>query len=408
MPLTDLQCRNARCANGIARQRLSDGEGMYLEVVPTGARYWRLKYRIGGKEKRLSLGVYPRVSLVHARQARKEARELIAKGIDPSLKRRQAKVAEPMAPDQTFETVARGWHQHWKAARSDHHADYVIRRLAADVFPEIGSYPIETITAPMLVRVAKKIEARGALDIAKRCLQTCGQVFRYAVAHGYMLRNPAADIKPADVLKSRRQTNYARLDARELPDLLRRMAVYDGSPYTRCALQLIALTFVRTSELIEATWDEIDLESAEWRIPADRMKMRTPHVVPLANQAVDALRCLRELRSLSPYVFPGERDHGRPMSNNTILKALERMGYKGRMTGHGFRGVASTLLHEKGFDHTIIELQLAHQKRNRVSASYNWATYMPQRKQMMQWWANYLDEVRTAPKQNDGNQAVGT
>lgn len=408
MPLTDLQCRNARCANGIARERLSDGEGMYLEVVPTGARYWRLKYRIGGKEKRLSLGVYPRVSLVHARQARKEARELIAKGIDPSLKRRQEKVAEPMAPDQTFETVARAWHQHWKAARSDHHADYVIRRLAADVFPEIGSYPIETITAPMLVRVAKKIEARGALDIAKRCLQTCGQVFRYAVAHGYMLRNPAADIKPADVLKSRRQTNYARLDARELPELLRRMAVYDGSPYTRCALQLIALTFVRTSELIEATWDEFDLESAEWRIPADRMKMRTPHIVPLANQAVDALRCLRELRSLSPYVFPGERDHERPMSNNTILKALERMGYKGRMTGHGFRGVASTLLHEKGFDHTIIELQLAHQERNRVSASYNWATYMPQRKQMMQWWANYLDEVRTAPKASDVNQAVGT
>ncbi len=369
---------------------------MYLEVMPTGARYWRLKYRMSGKEKRLSLGVYPRVSLVQARQARTKARELIAKGIDPSLKRQQEKVAEPMAPDQTFESVARAWHKHWKAARSDHHADYVIRRLAADVFPEIGAYAIETITAPMLVRVAKKIEARGALDIARRCLQTCGQVLRYAVARGYVLRHPAADIKPADVPRSRGQINYACLDGRELPELLRRMAVYDGSPYTRCALQLIALTFVRTSELIEATWDEFDLESAEWRIPANRMKMRTPHIVPLANQAVDSLRCLRELRHLSPYVFPGERDHQRPMSNNTILKALERMGYKGCMTGHGFRGVASTLLHEKGFDHTVIELQLAHQERNRVSASYNWATYLPERKKMMQWWADYLDEVRTS------------
>ena len=176
------------------------------------------------------------------------------------------------------------------------------------------------------------------------------------------------------------------------------MNVYEGSPYTRCALNLIALTFVRTSELIESKWDEFDLDAAEWRIPAERMKMRTPHIVPLAKQAVDTLRCLEELKNLSPYVFPGERDHEKPMSNNTLPKALERMGYKGRMTGHGFRGVASTLLHEKSFDHTIIEIQLAHQERNKVSASYNWATYLPQRKLMMQWWADYLDELRLTTK----------
>jgi integrase len=395
MALTDIQCRTARCAEGLARERFSDGEGMYLEVTPNGSRYWRLKYRINGKEKRLALGTYPRVSLVQARQARRMARDLIAQGIDPSLQKQLDKIPNPVAPDQTFETVARAWHEHWKSGRSDHHADYVLRRLAADVFPDIGTYAIETITAPTLVRVVKKIEARGALDIAKRSLQTCGQIMRYAVAHGYIQRNPAADIKPADVLKNRQQTNYARIEARELPDLLRKMAVYDGSPHTRGALSLIALTFVRTSELIEATWDEFDLDAAEWRIPAQRMKMRTPHIVPLSHQALDTLRCLHELRNLSNYVFPGERDHEKPMSNNTILKALERMGYKGRMTGHGWRGVASTLLHEKGFDHAVIELQLAHQERNRVSASYNWATYLAPRRVMMQWWADHLDALRT-------------
>ena len=363
MPLTDAQCRNAKCPHGTARVRLADGHGMYLEVLPNGGKYWRLKYRILRKEKRLSFGVYPAISLAVARQERNEARWLLARGTDPSVDRQEAKAAES-ATGSSFEAVARAWHAQWKAARTDHHADYVLRRLEADIFPELGIKPIADITAPHLVRAAKKIEARGALDIAKRALQTCGQVFRYAVAHGFIDRNPTSDIKPADVLTSRTPTNYARLDTKELPELLRKMAVYGGSPHTRSALQLIALTFVRTSELVEAPWDEFDLDAAEWRIPAHRMKMRTPHVVPLSRQAVDALRCLQELRSLSLLVFPGERDHERPMSNNTILKALDRMGYKSRMTGHGFRGVASTVLHEHGFDHALIELQLAHQERN--------------------------------------------
>lgn len=330
MPLTDAQCRNAKCPPQRARARHADAQGLYLEVLPGGGKYWRLKYRVDGKEKRLGLGVYPAVSLAAARDERDKARALLKDGLDPSAARQDAKSASAAASASNFEAVARAWHVQWKAARSDHHADYVLRRLEADVFPDIGAKPIADLTAPMLVRVAKKIEARGALDIAKRALQTCGQIFRYAVAHGFINRNPASDIKPADVLTSRAKTSYARLDAKELPELLRRMAVYDGSPYTRLALQLIALTFVRTSELIEAPWDEFDLAAAEWRIPAARMKMRTPHIVPLSAQAVDALRCLHELRSLSPLVFPGERDHERPMSNNTMLKALERMGYKGR------------------------------------------------------------------------------
>ncbi|MDQ6620177.1 MAG: site-specific integrase [Pseudomonadota bacterium] len=230
--------------------------------------------------------------------------------------------------------------------------------------------------------MAKKIEARGALDIAKRALQTCGQIFRYAIALGYVQHNPAAAIRPSDVLKSRRKENYPRVEPKELPELLRKMAVYDGSPLTRAALQLIALTFVRTSELIHAPWDEFDLEAAEWRIPAERMKMRSPHIVPLSRQAVDALRCLNALRSLSPYVFPGERDHERPMSNNTILKALERLGYKHRMTGHGFRGSVYAPSRDE-LSHPHIELQLAHQERNAVAASYNHATHLPERRLMI-------------------------
>ncbi|HEX6707354.1 MAG TPA: integrase arm-type DNA-binding domain-containing protein [Albitalea sp.] len=398
MPLTDAACRNAKCQADKPRARFTDSLGLYLEVLPAGGKYWRLKYRIDGKEKRLGLGVYPAVSLGQARKERDKARAMIEQRQDPSAARQEAKAARAAASASTFEAVARAWHAQWKAARTDHHADYVLRRLEADVFPSLGHRPVADITAPKLVAMAKKIEARGALDIAKRALQTCGQILRYAVAHGFIERNPGADVKPADVLTSRKKTNYARLEAKELPELLRKMAAYDGSPYTRFALQLIALTFVRTSELIEATWDEFDLEAAEWRIPAERMKMRTPHIVPLSTQAVDALQCLQELRGLSPMVFPGERDHERPMSNNTILKALERMGYKGRMTGHGFRGIASTVLHEHGFDHAHIELQLAHQERNQVSASYNWATYLPERRKMMQWWADHLDALRKGAK----------
>jgi integrase len=402
VPLTDVACRNATCPAGKQRERYTDGLGMYLEVMPTGRKYWRLKYRFGPKEKRLALGIYPDVSLAAARRARDKARESLSEGRDPVAPRKEAKLARQAAIDNTFEAIARAWHEQWKASRTDHHTEYVIRRLAADVFPVLGQLPIVDVTTPKLVAMAKKIEARGALDIAKRALQTCGQIFRYAIALGYVQHNPAAAIKPSDVLKSRRKENYPRVEPKEVPELLRKMAVYDGSPHTRAALQLIALTFVRTSELIHATWDEFDLDAAEWRIPAARMKMRSPHIVPLSRQAVDVLRCLHELRNLSPYVFPGERNHERPMSNNTILGALERLGYKHRMTGHGFRGIASTLLHEMSFPHAHIELQLAHQERNAVSASYNHATYLPERRRMMQAWADHLDALRTGVRARAG------
>jgi integrase len=219
-----------------------------------------------------------------------------------------------------------------------------------------------------------------------------GQVFRYAIAHGMAERNPAGDVKPSDILPSRRQTNYARIDAKELPALLRAIEAYQGTPVTRLAIKLLALTFVRTGELIAARWDEFDLQAGQWRIPAERMKMRTEHIVPLSLQAIQILQVLYSITGHSKLLFPGERNHGKPMSNNTILKALERMGYKGRMTGHGFRGLASTILHEQGFDHAYIELQLAHQERNAVSAAYNHATYLKQRAKIMQWWSDYLGQ----------------
>lgn len=398
MPLTDKDCKNAKCPEGKPRARYADEKGLYLEVLPNGGRYWRLKFRHSGKEKRLALGVYPTVSLAQARKKRDEARELLATGVDPSVARKEAKAADLASTGTTFEAVAREWHEHWKTTRTDHHTAYVMRRLEADVFPVVGGVPVAAITAPKLIAMAKKIEARGALDIAKRSLQTCGQILRYAVAHGLIERNPSTDVKPSDALKSRKKENYARLDGRELPELLRKIEVYQGAIRTRLALKLIALTFVRTSELIEARWSEFDLDAAEWRIPAERMKMRTPHVVPLSSQALEVVQQLHELRLLSPMVFPGERDHEKPMSNNTILGALERMGYKHRMTGHGFRGVASTLLHEQGFEHAHIELQLAHTQRNAISAAYNHALYLPQRRSMMQWWGDHLDALRKGAK----------
>ncbi|MCB1995325.1 MAG: tyrosine-type recombinase/integrase [Burkholderiaceae bacterium] len=398
MPLTDPQCKNATCPEGKTRHRLTDAGGLYLEVLPTGAKHWRWKYRFGGKEKRLAIGMYPAVSLAQARLDRDAARLKLKAGDDPVQAKKDQKLAKQVKLDNTFEAVARAWFENWKGPKSERHSGYVIRRLEADVFPAIGRKPIADVSAPHLLAMAKKIESRGALDIARRAWQTCGQVFEFALAHGMVERNPSRDVRPGAALKPRKQEHYARVDASELPELLRKVHAYPGSPYTRFALQLMTLTFVRTGELIAARWEEFDLDNAEWRIPAARMKMKTPHIVPLSTQAVDALRCLHELKGLSGLLFPGERDHEVPMSNNTILAALRRMGYAGRMTGHGFRGVASTILHEAGFDHAHIELQLAHQERDEVSAAYNFATYLPQRRKMMQWYADHMDQLRQGAK----------
>jgi integrase len=394
MPLTDTACKKATCPEGRPSVRLADEKALYLEVTAAGGKYWRWKYRHGGKEKRLALGVYPEVSLAQAREARDDARKALKNGTDPSQLRREAKAASAFDQANTFEAVARLWWEHWRDGKSPRHADYAIKRLEADAFPLLGSRPIASLTAKDLTRMAKAVQERGAIDLAHRVLQMAGQVMRYAVAHDLIERNPATDVKPSDTLKSRRKENYARLGEKELPELLRKIEAYQGGPYTRLAMQLMCLTFVRTTELIAARWAEFDLAAAEWRIPPERMKMKTPHIVPLSPQAVEVLRVLQTLSGGRELLFPGERDHSKPMSNNTILKALERMGYKGRMTGHGFRGMASTILHEQGYAHHAIELQLAHQERNEVSAAYNHALYLKERRTMMCDWANHLDKLR--------------
>ncbi|AXW09980.1 integrase [Ralstonia solanacearum] len=389
MPLTDLQVRKEKPSD--KPRKLADGGGLYLLVNQAG-KYWRWKYRFDSKEKVMALGVYPDVSLAEAREAHQAARKLLASGADPMAERKQ----QALAPvGTTFMQVARQWWDHWSPSRSARHADYVLRRMETDIFPVLGQRPISEIQAPELVRMTKTIEERGALDIAKRSLQTCSQIFRYAIAHGLATRNPATEIRPSDILVSRRKQNYARVDAKELPVLLRHIEVYQGSSVTRMAMKLMAMTFVRTSELIGARWDEFDLDNARWDIPAERMKMKSPHIVLLSRQAVTLLQMLHTLTGHRDLLFPGERDFKKPMSNNTILKALERMGYKGRMTGHGFRGIASTILHEQGWPHEHIELQLAHQERNDVSAAYNHALYLEPRAKMMQGWSDYLDRCVT-------------
>jgi integrase len=374
--------------------KLSDGQGLTLLIQPNGSKWWRYRYRINGKEKMLSIGTYPDVTLKKAREMRVTADDLLKQGTDPSQHRQEQKQIAAIAAENSFESVARQWWNHWKHARTERHADYVIRRLEADIFPVIGNKPIHSITAPTLLMAIKKIESRGALDIAKRALSTCGQVFRYAVGHGLAERNPAADIKPSDVLKPTRKANYARLDQKDLPELLQKIEEYDGQPLTRIALQLMALTFVRTGELIGARWEEIDITAKQWRIPAERMKMRSPHIVPLSSQSLTLIKELHALALDDALLFPSERRDGKTMSNNTILYALYRLGYHSRMTGHGFRGIASTILHERGYNHEYIELQLAHSPRDAVSAAYNHALYLDQRARMMQEWADYLDEIR--------------
>jgi integrase len=367
-------------------------------ITPSGGRLWRWKYRFGGAEKLMALGRYPEITLANARERRDEARKLLASGTDPMAERKAEKTAVIVATEHTFEKIAERWIEHWKGNKSARHAATTRNRLRGNVYPVLGDRPIAEIEPMELVRLATGIEARGASDMAKRILQIVGMIFRYAVAHGYSRRNPAAEIRPSDILKPTTKTNMARVEAKELPALLRAIEVYEGRQLTRLAMKLMALTFVRTSELIGARWEEFDLEARRWSIPAVRMKMKTPHIVPLSAQAIEVLELLQTISGDENLVFPGEQDQKKPMSNMTILKALERMGYKGRMTGHGFRGVASTVLHEHGYNHDHIELQLAHAPRNEVSAAYNHALYLEPRARMMQDWADFLDRTRQGGK----------
>jgi integrase len=388
--LTDTKIRKAKTPT--KPTKMMDGRGLFLLLTPSGGRWWRFRYAFAGKEKLLSLGTYPEVSLKAAREARDDARKLVAKGTDPSAARQEEKRALREAAANDFETVAREWLETVKARWVPvYHAD-TLKRFKAFVFPAIGRDPIASVTAPGLLALLRKIEARGTLVTAHKVLHACGQVFRYGLATGRCERNPAVDLRGA--LKALpRPKHMAALSASDLPVFLQKIEDYDGEVQTKLALRLLALTFVRTNELRGAAWTEIDLDKGEWTIPAERMKSKEPHHVPLSRQAVEAFETLGQLNGKLPWVFAG-RAPSQPMSKNTVLFALYRMGYHSRMTGHGFRALASTTLNEMGFRPDVIERQLAHTERNAVRAAYHRSQYLEERTTMMQQWADYLDSQK--------------
>jgi integrase len=388
MSLTDVRIRSAK--PDVKAYKLSDEKGLYLLIQPSGSRWWRFKYRFAGKEKCLSLGTYPETSLADARNKLIEARKLLREGIDPSFTRKEGKRALIAKHENTFKAVADLWYENTITKWTPKYARQILTRLEADVFPKIGHYPITDISTPDVLRVGRAIEERGAQDLAHRAIQYCGQIFTYAVQSGVIDRNPATDLRGA--LKPVVKKNHAYLKAGELPEFLRRLENYDGDMQTKLALKLMLLTFVRTTELRGAEWNEIDFEKAEWRLPAARMKMKEPHIVPLSTQTLDILTELKQLTSQWKYLFPNSHKPGFGfMSENTMLFALYRMGYRGRTTIHGLRATASTILYENDFSQDLVERQLAHAPRNKVRASYDHAKFLLQRRKMMQWWAEYLE-----------------
>ncbi len=394
MKLTNTAVKNAKpkeIDGKLANNKLFDGGGLFLLVTKSGAKYWRMKYRFAGKEKLLAIGIYPEISLKQAREKRDEAKQLLSEGIDPSEHKQTIK---RMGNSNSFEAVAREWHDKHKHRWTDGHQKKIIARLKNDVFPWIGQRDINSLTAPELLAVLKRIESRGALDTAHRALQTCSQIFRYAVANGKAERDPTQDLKGA--LPPAKSGHMATItEPKKIAQLLRDIDNYHGHFITRCALQLAPYVFVRPGELRHAEWQEIDLDEAVWKIPAEKMKMRQVHIVPLSRQAIAILEDIQPLTGRGQYVFPSIQSNTRPMSENTLNTALRRLGYgKDEMTAHGFRAMASTLLNEQGYNRDWIERQLAHSERNSIRAAYNHAEHLPERKKMMQSWADYLDGLK--------------
>jgi integrase len=392
MPLTDTTIRNAKPKE--KQYKLFDEKGLYLLVKKAG-KYFRFDYRYAGKRKTLALGVYPGVKLADARKKRDEARKLLQNDVDPAQYRKETKVMQKGQAANNFEAVAREWFTKYNHIWTEGHSKTIIRRLELNIFPWLGSRPVASITASELLAVLRRIESRGALETAHRVKQICGQVFRYAIATGRAERDPSADLRGAlPPTKPKRMSTIT--DPKQIGELLRAIDGYEGHLITRCALRLAPLVFVRPGELRQAEWQEIDFERTEWKIPADKMKIRSPHIVPLSTQAVEILKEIDPLTNRGRYVFPSLRTAERSMSNNTILAALRRLGYaKEEMSGHGFRAMASTILHEQGWPSDIIERQLAHAERNSIKAAYNHAQHLPERRKMMQAWADYLDSVKT-------------
>ncbi|EOT6171486.1 tyrosine-type recombinase/integrase [Escherichia coli] len=369
--------------------KLADGAGLYLEVVPSGSRYWRMKYRFNGKEKRMAFGVYPAVSLAQARALRDDAKKKLAEGIDPSLAKKEEKLVRDVQLNNTFQAVALEWHGKKVSRWSEGYASDIIEAFNKDIFPYIGQQPVNEIKPLVLLNVLRRIESRGATEKAKKVRQRCSEVFRYAIVTGRAEYNPAADLTSA--MSGHESKHYPFLTVEELPDFFKALAGYTGSPLVVLAARLLILTGVRTGELRGAFWSEFDLEKAVWEIPAERMKMKRPHLVPLSTQALEIVQQLKVMSGQYPLVFPGRNDPRKTMSEASINQVFKRIGYTGRVTGHGFRHTMSTILHEEGFNTAWIETQLAHVDKNAIRGTYNHALYLEGRREMMQWYADYIN-----------------
>ncbi|EOZ4984478.1 tyrosine-type recombinase/integrase [Proteus mirabilis] len=371
--------------------KLFDGGGLYLEVTAKGSRYWRMKYRFGGKEKRLAFGVFPTVTLAEAREMRNQAKKVLATGGDPGEVKKEEKAIQKLSTGNTFEAIAREWHKSKADRWSLRYRDEIIDTFEKDIFPYIGKRPIAEIKPLELLETLRKMEKRGALEKMRKVRQRCGEVYRYAIITGRAEYNPAPDL--ATALTPPKKQHFPFLTAEELPYFLRDLAGYTGSVITKTATKIILLTAVRTQELRFARWQDIDLEKGIWEIPAEVMKMKRPHVVPLSKQVIELFNSLKPLSGHYELVFIGRNDHRKPISKESVNQVIELLGYKGRLTGHGFRHTMSTILHEKGFNSAWIETQLAHIDKNAIRGTYNHAQYMDGRREMMQWYADYIDEL---------------
>ena len=392
--LTDTAAKQAKPSE--KPYRLSDEKSLYLEVHPNGSKYWRLKYRYAGKEKRLALGVYPEVSLKRAREKRSEARELLADGLDPGEAKRAERLRRKALASDSFGAIAKEWFEKQRIHWSESHIERVQRAIEKDL-AQLSTRPVHDISPPELLSVLRRIEARGAIETAHRVKQISGQVFRYAVATGRAEGDPSRDLQGA-LAKPKKKHLAAVTDPKLVATLLIAMESYEGTPVVRAALGLAPLLFVRPGELRHMEWAEVDLEDKTWLIPGEKMKIGLDHIVPLANQTVEILKEISPLTNSSRYVLPSARSQRRPMSNNAILAAFRRMGIpKDEMSGHGFRAMARTILAEKlGYEPHLIEHQLAHAVRDANGRAYNRTTYLDDRREMMQRWADYLDDLKEA------------
>lgn len=371
--------------------KLSDGGGLYLEVSNGGSRYWRLKYRYAGKEKRLAFGVYPEVTLAEARDKRDVAKKVLAAGNDPGEIKKAEKIAQKLSFENTFEAIAREWHQHKADRWSLRYRDEIIDTFEKDIFPHTGRRPIIDIKPMEWLEILRRIEKRGALEKTRKVRQRCEEVYRYAIVTGRAEYNPISDL--ASALATPKKTHFPFLTVEELPYFLSDLAGYTGSIITKTATQIIMLTGVRTQELRFARWEDIDFEKRLWEIPSEVMKMKRPHIVPLSEQVTALFKQLVPISRHHPLVFIGRNDPHKPISKESINQVIELLGYKGRLTGHGFRHTMSTILHEEGFNSAWIETQLAHVDKNAIRGTYNHAQYLDNRREMMQWYADHIDNL---------------